>query len=138
MAIVFIGIGSNLGNREKNIQEAISLLKQEGITILQTSEIIETAPVGGPPQGKYLNGVLKIKTHFEPLALLKILKNIEKHLGRKKSVPNAPRPIDLDILLYDDLKIQTPELIIPHPRMHERDFVLRPLRQLLPKNHQIF
>lgn len=96
------------------------------------SRIIETAPVGGPArQGKFLNAVLKIKTNLTPLALLKHLKNIEEELGRKKTVRWGPRIIDLDILFYGDKIIDTKALKIPHPRMLERAFVLRPLLELI-------
>ena len=133
MAIVYLGIGSNMGNRLHNIKEAIRLLQQNSIKLLKQSTIIETDPVGGPPQDKYLNGVLKIETTLEASELLKTLKNIESTLGRIKTVKDGPRPIDIDILIYDNLKLSTPELIIPHPEMLKRDFVLIPLKEIEPK-----
>jgi 2-amino-4-hydroxy-6-hydroxymethyldihydropteridine diphosphokinase len=134
MAIVFLGLGSNLGNRQKNITKAVALLKENGIKILQCSTLIETQPVGGPPhQGLFLNGALKAKTDLTPQSLLRCLKKIEKQLGRTKTVRNGPRVIDLDILLYSDLILNTPELTIPHPRMLERDFVRGPLAEIDPQ-----
>ena len=134
MAIVYLGIGSNLGNRKKNIETAITLLKENDITILKCSTAIETDPVGGPPtQEKFLNGVLKIETLLSPHKLLDQLKIIEQQLGRVKTIPDGPRSIDLDILLYDQLDIHTPQLTIPHPRMFKRDFVMRPLKEIEPQ-----
>ncbi len=130
MAIVYIGIGSNLGNRQENINTALSLVEKSGIRINKISSVIETEPVGGPAQGKFLNAAIEIETALPPHELLNQLKSIEKSLGRKKTVLNGPRTIDLDILLYDNIKINTSELIIPHPRMLERDFVLRPLKEI--------
>lgn len=130
MSIVYIGIGSNLGQRKENIQRAIFLLEKQGNKILKTSTIIETEPVGGPPQGKFLNAVIKIETSLQPLDLLKVLQTIEQQLGRVRTIPNAARTIDLDILLYDKISMQTPELIIPHPRIFEREFVLKPFKEI--------
>ncbi len=132
MSIVYIGMGSNLGQREENIQKAISLLEKQN-KILKTSTIIETEPVGGPPQGKFLNAVVKMETSLPPLDLLKVLQNIEQHLGRVRTIPNAARTMDLDILLYDQINMQTDQLTIPHPRMFEREFVLKPLREIAPE-----
>ena len=105
-------------------------LKQHNMKVLKSASIIETDPVGGPKQDKFLNSVIKVQTELEPKELLKVLKNIENQLGRVKTIQDGPRPIDLDILLYDDLKLNTPSLIIPHPRMLERDFVLIPLKEI--------
>ena len=133
MATVFLALGSNLGNRQDNIHQAISALKKAGVTMVRCSSIIETDPVGGPPQGKYLNCVIKCRTNFVPTRLLQIIQGIEKNLGRVRSVPNAPRTMDIDILLYDDLKVKIPILTIPHPRMFEREFVLKPLAEIDPE-----
>jgi 2-amino-4-hydroxy-6-hydroxymethyldihydropteridine diphosphokinase len=134
MAIVYLGIGSNLGNRRENIETAVTCLTETGITVLKISTIVETDPVGGPSgQGMFLNGVLKVETRLSPRKLLDRLKSIERQLGRVKTVPNGPRPIDLDILLYDRLELQTPRLTVPHPRMFERDFVMRPLSEIEPQ-----
>jgi len=130
----YIGIGSNLGDRLKSIENAIAEIKSNpGIAVEKISSIIETAPIGGPRQGKYLNGVVKIKTEIEPYALLSILQNIENKLGRKRTIRNGPRTIDLDILLYDDKIINKPDLKVPHPRMLEREFVMKPLLEIEPQ-----
>ncbi len=133
MAKCFIGVGSNLGDREKNIRIAINLFKKAKINILKKSHLIETKPVGGPKQGKFLNGVLEVETTLEPQKLLKTIKLIEQKLGRVKTVKNGPRTIDIDILLYENKVLKTPQLIIPHPRMHERNFVIKPLKEIAPE-----
>ena len=127
-----IGIGSNLGDRRKSIENAIHYLREtSGIKVKKSSAIYETEPVGGPEQPKYLNGVIEIETDLDPRELLLAMQKIEKLLGRKTTVENGPRAIDLDILTYDDRQIDEPDLKIPHPRMHERDFVQKPLRDIL-------
>ncbi len=135
MATVYLGIGSNLGDRQANIDRALALLKDhEDIRVLAVSKIIETDPAGGGPQGKFLNGVVKIETDLLPLEFLSQLKMIERRLGRVKSAePNAPRPMDLDILFYDDIVIvEGKHLNIPHPRITERRVVLLPLPESAP------
>ena len=134
MARVFIGLGSNEGERLERISQAMhTLASVSGIRMIQVAMISETEPMGGPPQGPYLNTVAEIETTLRPRELLDVLQEIERRLGRQPSAQRwAPRPIDLDILLYDDLVIQEPDLVIPHPRMHERRFVLEPLAQLAP------
>ena len=132
MNIVYLGIGSNMGNREKNIHDALSLLEKNNIEILKKSSLIETNPVGGPQQADFLNGALKVKTDHSPEELLVIIKAIETQLGRVKTILNGPRPIDIDILLYNNIAIDTPALTIPHPRMKEREFVLQPLKEIEP------
>ena len=133
MQTCFLGIGSNLGNRRKHIRlalEKISSLKNT--KIVKLSKIIETDPVGGPSgQGKFLNAVVKIKTDLTPLKLLKQLQKIENEVGRRRTVRWGPRTIDLDILLFGDKVIERKELRVPHPRLMERDFVLKPLLSLL-------
>ncbi|MDD5247211.1 MAG: 2-amino-4-hydroxy-6-hydroxymethyldihydropteridine diphosphokinase [Candidatus Omnitrophica bacterium] len=133
MSVCYLGIGSNLGNRKQNIRRALERIGQlKGTKILKLSKIIETKPVGGPGgQRDYLNACLKLDTALSPIFLLKELKTIEKELGRKKSARFGPRPIDLDILLFENKIINRKELKIPHPRMFERDFVLRPLAEIL-------
>jgi len=133
MPVCFLGIGSNLGNRRGNIRVALKKIAGlKGTKLIKLSRVRETKPVGGPKgQGKFLNAALKIKTRLLPLSLLKELKKIEKQLGRKKTVRWGPRTIDLDILLYEDKIIQAEKLTIPHPRLMERDFVLKPLLELL-------
>ena len=119
--------------RKQWINQAIDLLGQEpSIEIVKTSSLIETDPQGGPAQGKFLNGVVKIRCRLSAIALLHRLQDIEKKLQRVRSVANAPRTIDLDILLYGDQIIKSDELTIPHPKMFERDFVLGPLAEIEP------
>ena len=133
MPIAFIAFGSNLGDRQKNIDNALKLLMREGVSLLKGSSIMETEPVGGPPgQGKFFNGVIKVETDLSPHELLQKLLSIEKQLGRIRSVRNAPRIIDLDILCYDDIILDDPDLTIPHPRTKEREFVMKPLLEIEP------
>lgn len=133
MAICYLGIGSNLGNRRKNIKLAIKKISAlKGNRIIKEARLFETLPVGGPSgQPDYLNTALKIKTNIPPLTLLKKLKKIEIEMGRAPSVRFGPRIIDLDILLYGDKVINSRKLTIPHPRMFKRDFVLKPLKEVL-------
>jgi 2-amino-4-hydroxy-6-hydroxymethyldihydropteridine diphosphokinase len=133
MAKAYLGMGSNLGKREKHIQLAIAELSKNQIDVWQISSILETNPVGGPPQGKFLNLVIQVWTALTPEDLLTRLQAIEKKLGRERTVPNGPRTIDIDILLYEDLKLNLPHLIIPHPRMLERSFVMDPLKEIAPQ-----
>jgi len=130
---VYIGIGSNLGDRPANISQAIKELKSSrDIQIEKLSSVIETTPVGGPAQANYLNCVIKIKTEISAEALLNILRDIETKLKRVRTVKNGPRTIDLDILLYGEKKVDEPDLKVPHPRMFERDFVMNPLLEIEP------
>lgn len=133
MSICYLGVGSNSGNRRKNIKTAISKISRLVNTrLLKASGIIETDPVGGPAgQQKFLNAAVKIETEIPPRKLLKSLKKIEKDLGRVITVRNGPRTIDLDILLYGSKIIKSRDLIVPHPRMFEREFVLKPLSQVI-------
>ena len=133
MEICYLGLGSNLGNRRLNIKKAVKKIKLLKTTkVLKQSPLIQTDPAGGPlGQPKFLNAALKINTGLSPLKLLKELKNIEKELGRKKSARNSARIIDLDILLYGDKVIRAKRLIIPHPRMFVRDFVIKPLMEVI-------
>ena len=129
---VFVGIGSNLGDRQSNIKKALRLVNLiKGTALIKTSSIYETEPMGGPPQDRFLNGVFEIKTSVSPFKLLGEFKKIEKALGRKRKIKNGPRTIDLDILLFGNRKIDSRDLKIPHPRMHKREFVSRGLRELL-------
>jgi 2-amino-4-hydroxy-6-hydroxymethyldihydropteridine diphosphokinase len=132
MAIVYLGLGTNLGDRAAYFERALQELKAHGIKILKMSSVIETDPVGGPPQGKFLNAVAQCETMLAPLELLKTLKRIERALGRTKTVIDGPREIDLDILLYDHIKLNTSELTIPHPKILSREFVMIPLREIAP------
>jgi len=130
---VYIGIGSNLGVREKYIDSAIEMIDQTvGLRVLARSPLYETEPVGGPKQGKYLNGALKLECSLSPRQLLQELIRIEESLERIRQGKNFPRTIDLDILLYDDVSVEEDDLIVPHPRMTERLFVLEPLAVIAP------
>ena len=133
MAQSFIGLGSNLGNRQEYLQQALGQLGQLPETkLVCTSRLHETVPVG-PPQGMYLNGVAEIQTRLNPKPLLHHLQEIEKYLGRPESHPRwSPRVIDLDLLTYDQIILQESDLILPHPWMHERSFVLAPLAEIAP------
>jgi 2-amino-4-hydroxy-6-hydroxymethyldihydropteridine diphosphokinase len=132
MATVFLGLGSNLGNRRQTIERALKTLTEKGVNVIKVSSIVETEPEGGPPQGNFLNTVVQAETGLPPRELLSCVKSIEKSLGRTPSVRNGPRVIDIDILLYDDLKWHSPELDIPHPRMLSRSFVMIPLKEIAP------
>jgi len=131
--VCYLGVGSNLGDRRGNIAQAVSLLRQtEGIEVVRVSSLYETEPVGGPPQGKFLNGAIEIRTTLEPRELLEALLSIEERMGRRRSVKWGPRNIDLDILLYGDCVYRDERLCIPHSLMHEREFVLKPLSEIAP------
>ena len=134
MARVFIGVGSNQDSRLYHISNAIHTLGDvKGVRVAQLAPVIETEPLGGMPQGLYLNTVVEIETSLPPGELLQALKAIEHKEGRIQSAERwSPRPIDLDILLYDDKIIKQADLEVPHPRMHERRFVLEPIAQLAP------
>jgi len=137
----YVGIGSNLGQRRKNINLALSYLKQEkAIRIVKVSPLYNTKPIGGPKQREFLNGVLYVKTAVAAAGLLEILKTAEQRLGRKANTLKwGPRKIDLDILLYDDSVVKTKKLVIPHPLMHKRGFVLLPLVKIAPYvRHPVF
>lgn len=121
-----------MGDRRANVAAALALLKGKGIKLLRRSSILETDPVGGPPQNKFLNAVVKVETELSPAALLTQCQSVEQKLGRVRGVPNGPRPIDLDILLYEDVRMETPRLTIPHPRMLDRVFVVQPLTEIEP------
>ncbi len=136
MAVVFLGLGSNLGDREANLHSALSYLEKNHISIDRVSTIIETDPVGGPPQPKFLNAVAKTHTDLEPQELLRTVLAIEHKLGRIRDEKNGPRTIDIDILLYNNAVIKTPSLTVPHPRMRERTFVMGPLKELDPDIEQ--
>ena len=133
-SVALIGLGSNLGDRQINLNGAISALGQvPGITVRQVSTFHETEPVGGPPgQGMFLNAVALLETDLEPLPLLHVLQEIEVQFGRQRTVRWGERTLDLDLLLFDDRIIDTPELCVPHPRMRTRRFVLEPLVEVAP------
>ncbi len=133
MVRVFLGIGSNMGNRKNNIKKAISLLAESKVSVKKVSTLVETEPEGGVIQRRFLNAAIEVETSLKPTDLLKSLKSIERKLGRRKTITNGPRPIDLDILLYGEKKIRRNNLIIPHPKMKERSFVINPLKEIAPE-----
>ena len=130
--IVFLSLGSNIGDREKNLRAAIAALPEVGVQIKKVSSIYETEPVDLLEQPWFLNCVVEGETVVPPAALLKELRALEKRMGSKKPVPRGPRLIDLDILVYGQQTIDSPELQVPHPRMHLRRFVLAPLAEVAP------
>jgi len=132
MIQVFLGIGTNLGDRERNLQEARAALSQR-LEILKESSIYQTAPWGYLDQPAFLNQVIEAQTALSSLNLLDFLKQTEKQLGRQANFRFGPRLIDLDILFYGNRIIQTPRLQVPHPRLTERAFVLIPLAEIAPE-----
>ena len=126
---VFLGVGSNLGNRQKNIELSKIALTNSGIKILKSSSFYESLSWPDPKKPKFLNIVLEIETTIHPISLLKICKKIEKSLGRKISTINSPRICDIDILDYDKT-LKSNQIYLPHPRMHKRNFVLMPLFEI--------
>ncbi|MBI5098467.1 MAG: 2-amino-4-hydroxy-6-hydroxymethyldihydropteridine diphosphokinase [Nitrospirae bacterium] len=139
MSTAYIGIGSNLGYREDNCERAIKLLIANGIMVTKRSSMTETEPWGVKEQPNFINMAVEIKTGLTPDELLRLLKNIEVDVGRLPTSHWGPRIIDLDILLYDDVIMKTPDLEIPHPGISEREFVLKPLAEIAPdKMHPIF
>jgi len=130
--IVFLSLGSNVGDREKNLRAAIPALPELGVKIKKVSSIYETEPVDLLEQPWFLNCVVEGETTVAPVELLKKLREFEKSMGSKKLVARGPRLIDLDILVYGQQTIDSPELRVPHPRMHLRRFVLAPLAEIAP------
>jgi GTP cyclohydrolase-4 len=131
VARVYLGLGSNLGRRAQNIYDALQRLKA-GILLDRISSLYETEPVGLAEQPWFLNLVCSGETDLSPQSLLRLAKTIEREMGRKEGSRFGPRLIDIDILFYNDLVISTPELEIPHPRLHERGFTLIPLNEIAP------
>ena len=129
MSTAFIALGANLGDRLRSLRRAVERLSAIGI-VETVSSVYETAPVGFTEQPPYLNAVLRLRTEAPPGDLMGALLAIETELGRRRTFPNAPRTLDLDLLFYDDRVIQDDDLTIPHPRLHERAFVLVPLAEI--------
>ncbi len=130
---VFLSLGTNLGNRAENLKQALALLEAEGILIVRQSSLYETEPQDVREQPWFLNMVVECRCHILPLQLLSVVQRVEKQLGRERGahvLPKGPRSIDIDILLYGRAVIRTPRLIVPHPSMIERRFVLEPLLEL--------
>lgn len=129
----FVALGSNLGDREENLRRALELLSQNGAEIVKISKFIETEPYGVIDQPRFLNGVCQVKTVLKPLELLRLLLAVEKEMGRVRLRHWGERNIDLDLLLYEDVIIDTEELRLPHPDMVNRDFVMLPLAEIAPE-----
>ena len=135
---VYLGLGSNLGDRETTIQEAVKLIDERVGHVARRSSLIETEPWGFQSENKFLNAVILCETSLTPRQVLMATQKIERELGKRKAHATErrqkamfkDRPIDIDILLYDDLKVDEPDLKIPHPLMHERDFVMQPLNEI--------
>ncbi|MFC1918657.1 2-amino-4-hydroxy-6-hydroxymethyldihydropteridine diphosphokinase [Chloroflexota bacterium] len=132
LVTAYLGLGSNLGNRRENLDRALELLSRR-LQVEQVSSLYDTEPVGNVNQPRFLNAVCRVCTALVPAELLNLAKGIEMKLGRVPGKANAPRPIDIDILFYGDQVIETPELVIPHPRLPERAFVLVPMGEVAPE-----
>jgi 2-amino-4-hydroxy-6-hydroxymethyldihydropteridine diphosphokinase len=133
MAKAFVGIGSNLGDREDHLRRAVELLAAEdAISVLASSQLRETEPVGPVAQGAFLNGAVQVETELAPRELLERLLAIEERLGRVRRERFGPRTIDLDLLVYEDAVVDEQGLTLPHPLLHERRFALEPLAELAP------
>ncbi|MBV8065258.1 MAG: 2-amino-4-hydroxy-6-hydroxymethyldihydropteridine diphosphokinase [Actinobacteria bacterium] len=134
MPRAYIGLGSNLGDRERTIREGLAALDASGVTVVAVSTLVDTEPVGVVGQPLFLNGVAAVDTRLGARELLNVLLDVERRFGRLRdeAVPHGPRTLDLDLLLYGDAEIDEPGLHVPHPRMHERDFVLDPLAEVAP------
>ena len=132
--MVYLGLGTNLGDKQKNLNDAIRMLGNQVGEVEKVSSVIETEPEGFKSDNMFLNAVVKVRTALSPFEILDITQDVEKSLGRKEKSSNGiyhDRVIDIDILLYDDINISTPRLVIPHPRMTQREFVMTPLAEIL-------
>ena len=131
MITAYLGLGSNMGDRQDNLDRALDFVSQR-LRLGKISSVYETEPIGNVEQPKFLNLVCQVYTQLAPTGLLALAKGIEHKLGRVSGKANAPRPIDIDILFYGDQVVDTPGLVIPHPRLAERAFVLVPLAEIDP------
>jgi len=133
LAAAYLSLGSNMGDREANVRKALDhLATNPRIRVMKVSSLYETAPIGVTDQNDFFNAVALIETDLDPTDLLDAILDIEKIVGRVRNLRWGPRVIDIDILLYDDVEINTPELTIPHPEMMNRAFVLIPLAEIAP------
>jgi 2-amino-4-hydroxy-6-hydroxymethyldihydropteridine diphosphokinase len=133
MTRAYLALGSNLGDRRAHLQGAVDALRAEpGVAVTGVSRVYETDPVGGPAQGVYYNAVVVIETRLDAPELLALAQRIENRAGRERAERWGPRTLDIDVLLCGDAEIDEPELVVPHPRMWERGFVLAPLRDVAP------
>ena len=133
MKRVFLSLGSNLGERAGNIQKALDKLARAGMEVHRVSSFYSTEPVEFRQQPWFVNCVAEVGTDLMPMQLLKAVQRVELSLGRRRVISKGPRTIDIDILLYDNISSDLPELTLPHPRMEERAFVLIPLREIAPQ-----
>jgi 2-amino-4-hydroxy-6-hydroxymethyldihydropteridine diphosphokinase len=132
----YLGLGSNVGDREANLQFAVDGLAGRAGRVVALSPVYETEPVGGPPQPDYLNAVVVVETALSPRDLLGVAKALEAEAGREPPDPDrrwGPRPLDVDVLMVGDERIDEPDLVVPHPRIHQRAFVLAPLADVAPQ-----
>lgn len=134
---IYLGLGSNLGRKSDNLKKAIKLLDECGVKTIKQSKIYITDPISKVPQPKFANQVIEVQTQHPPQKLLQIIKLIERQMGRKRNKPKRagyerPRLIDIDILIYNKQKINKRNLKIPHPRMKQREFVMKPLKEIAP------
>jgi 2-amino-4-hydroxy-6-hydroxymethyldihydropteridine diphosphokinase len=125
----FLGLGSNQGDREVHLRTAVAALPD----VVGVSPVYETEPVGGPPQGRYLNAVVELATECSPRRLLEVAKELEVRAGRAPGPRHGSRPLDVDVLLVGDVSVDDPDLVVPHPRMWQRRFVVAPLADLAPE-----
>jgi len=128
--IAYVALGSNLGDREDNLRRALELMPQQGIQVAAVSKFMESEPYGVTDQPKFINAVARVETDLEPLALLETILGIENIMGRVRRRHWGERNIDLDLLMYDDVRMQTEKLTLPHPDMLNRDFVMKPLEEV--------
>lgn len=133
MSFAYIALGSNLGDKEKNLRRALLLLTQQGVEVVRVSSFLSTEPYGVTDQPQFLNAVACVRTSLAPLALLDVLLATELAMGRVRLRHWGERNIDLDLLLYEDVVLDTPRLRLPHPDMQNRDFVLLPLAEIAPE-----
>jgi len=136
MATLYLSLGTNMGDRPKNLSQAMELIAREVGTVVAASDVIETEPWGFDSGNAFLNMVAKVETELEPIDALHVTQDIEKRLGRSEKSVNGvyhDRIIDIDLLMYDDLIMNTPQLTLPHPLMRQRPFVLEPLSQIAPE-----
>ena len=133
MSIAYIALGSNLGDKEKNLRRALLLLTQQGVEVVRVSSFLSTEPYGVTDQPQFLNAVACVRTSLTPLALLDVLLATELAMGRVRLRHWGERNIDLDLLLYEDVVLDLPRLHLPHPDMQNRDFVLLPLAEIAPE-----
>ena len=132
----YFGLGSNLGDREAHLQFGVDGLAAQAGRVVALSPIYETEPVGGPPQPDYLNAVVAVETELSPRELLRVAKSLEEAAGREPPEPGkrwGPRPLDIDVLMVGDERVDEPDLVVPHPRIHQRAFVLAPLADVAPE-----